>query len=337
MPADREELEAALAEGALLMELALPEEARRSGERTVLVLRRMRLGSPDSSGRPRPEPSELTELLDCDLLVSAIGEAPDASLLRRLGLEVGENGRPAVDPGTQATRLPHVYAGGDAARGPASIIAACADGRRAALAMLKASGLEGAAPEARYAPPEPDPDRLAGRGRMLSSLDRAEGGEEAFLERESERCLSCDSACLRCVEVCPNRANIAIPRASYEGSPALSQAFEILHVDYLCNECGNCGRFCPYEGEPFSGKPSLFESRERLAESRNAGFAFALSGGDAARPRLFLRAEIGGELREFGYEEWGGAGERAGTEAMLALASAVYSRHSYLLKGGEAR
>jgi putative selenate reductase len=139
------------------------------------------------------------------------------------------------------------------------------------------------------------------------------------------------------VEVCPNRANIAIPRSSYEGSPSLSQAFEILHVDYLCNECGNCGRFCPYEGEPFSGKPSLFESRERLAESRNAGFAFALSGADAARPRLFLRAEIGGELRELGYEEWSGAGEHAGTAAMLALASAVYSRHSYLLKGGEAR
>lgn len=336
MPADREELEAALAEGALLMELALPEEARRAGEKTSLVLRRMRLGAPDSSGRPRPEPSERTELLDCDLLVSAIGEAPDAGLFRRLNIVVGENGRPAVDPETQETRLPHVYSGGDAARGPASIIAACADGRRAALAMLKASGLAGES-EARYAPPEPDPDRLAERGRLLASLDKLEGGEEAFLKREGERCLSCDSACLRCVEVCPNRANIAIPRSSYEGSAGLSQAFEILHVDYLCNECGNCGRFCPYEGEPFSGKPSLFESRERLAESRNAGFAFALSGGDAARPRLFLRAEIGGELREFGYEEWGGAGERAETQTMLALASAVYSRHSYLLKGGEAR
>ena len=337
MPADREELEAALAEGAILMELALPEEARRVGDKTSLVLRRMRLGALDATGRPKPEPSEETVALECDLLVSAIGEAPDTALLKRLGIEVGAKGRPIVDPETQETATPHVYIGGDAARGPASIIAACADGRRAAAAMLKAAGLENAGPTsgARYTPPEPDSGKLAERGRLLSSLGKVEGSEAAFLERESERCLSCDSACLRCVEVCPNRANIAIPRSSYQGEPSLSQAFEILHVDYLCNECGNCGRFCPYDGEPFNGKPSLFESRERLAESRNAGFAFALSGGDAARPRLFLRTEPSGSIRELGYEEWNETGAHEGTDAMLALASAVYSKHSYLLKGGD--
>ncbi len=321
MPADREELENALREAAalagsgaaasgMLLELSLPERI----EEGKLIMRRMRLGAKDASGRRAPEPSAETFAIPCDLLVAAVGEAPDAALLSAFGVELSASGRPRYDERTQATSAPGVYVGGDAARGPSSIIAAEADGRRAAHAIMREAGVEPAA--ASYAPPEPRPERLAARGELRPSLSF---GEEGFVAREAERCLECDSACLRCVEVCPNRANTAIPRPAGAGY----QAFQILHIDSLCNECGNCGLFCPYEGEPYHGKATLFSSMETLCASRNAGFA-VLAGGIVA-----LRAVWDGPVAEFAPDASGSSGENA----MLALARAVERDHAYLLGG----
>lgn len=348
MPAARDEVELAISEGVQLIELALPESAvpgrgGAAGESTAsLVLRCMKLGACDASGRPSPEPCERTQTVSCDLLVSAIGEAPDKESFAAFGVPLDPKGRPIVDSRSQETKLANVYSGGDASRGPASIIAACADGRRAAEAMLVRAGcvLKGTAPNgsAVYTPYAPDMDKLANRGRLTPPLSKSAGDEAAFLKRESYRCLACDSACLRCVEVCPNRANIAIPRSAYEGSKALAQAFEILHVDYLCNECGNCGRFCPYEGEPYRGKPTLFSGRENLLKSQNAGFAFIFSRTSPAKPGLAVRSAQGASVDDYSYDEWTAeASEKGGKSVsqMLVLASAVYSKHSYLIDGGE--
>lgn len=79
------------------------------------------------------------------------------------------------------------------------------------------------------------------------------------------RCLHCDSVCEACVEVCPNRANVAI------AVPGHMQA-QILHVDYMCNECGNCRTFCPWGGAPYKDKFTLFANEEDLEHSDNQGF-----------------------------------------------------------------
>ena len=79
------------------------------------------------------------------------------------------------------------------------------------------------------------------------------------------RCLHCDSVCEVCVEVCPNRANVAI------AVPGHMQA-QILHVDYMCNECGNCRTFCPWGGAPYKDKFTLFANEEDLEHSDNQGF-----------------------------------------------------------------
>ena len=303
MPADREETEAALSEGAALDELALPEAAAPG----LLTLRRMVLGEPDASGRRSPLASDATSQLPCDLLVEALGEACDPALMARYGIPAGKDGRPLIDPETKAvvsSTLPgiaaKVHVGGDAARGPASIIAACADGKAAAWAMLRSGGVEPT--DAAYVPPAPEASTLAARGKLAFSLEGEEGTPDHVI-REAERCLECDSACLRCVEVCPNRANMAIPTG--EG-PAGHQAFQILHVDSLCNECGNCGFFCPWEGEPFRGKPALFATKASLEASHNAGFAIvaAGNGGAAARPGLAFRAIPDGPVLGLSYEEW---------------------------------
>lgn len=327
MPADAEELENAIAEaerltGAssplhtrVLFELSVPEAA--DGKK--VTFRVMALGEKDSSGRRSPVPADGTFDLPCDLLVSAIGEEPDRDFLERLGIELGQGGLPVADPGTLESRVRNVYVGGDALRGPSSIIAAEADGRKAAAAILARAGF--AVPAADYHPPRPDTEKLNRRGEMIPSVAV---DDPAFAAREAERCLACDSACLRCVEVCPNRANVFLET----GAP-FAQYAQILHVDRLCNECGNCGFFCPYEGEPFRGKPTLFDNIDDLARSDNAGFAFERSG---PLPSLALRTAAGGGFHKLDYASWNGASSLPGAECLVALAREVWRNHSYLLE-----
>lgn len=346
MPADREEFAAALADGADYAELSLPEAMTpaAAGGLPALRVREMALGAPDASGRRAPVPTPRVREVPCDLLIAAVGESPDRALFERLGAQVGPDGRPAVDPLTMATTVPGVYAAGDARRGPSSIIAGAADGRLAAYAILRAAGLEPAIEE--RAPTPPDPDRLSRRGEILPGLppDHPE-----FVAREAARCLACDSACLRCVEVCPNRANVALPVP--DGGP-LAQAIQIVHVDDLCNECGNCGFFCPYDGEPYAGKPTLFRDEAALRASANAGFAFVAAGparkpgargaagGTAAaglpgEPSLVVRLTPGRDaaVATLPYADWRA---RAASSPLLAVARTVCDAHSYLLPGGPA-
>lgn len=329
MPADKEELQSALEEGGKLMELSLPERAFMGSEGPRLSLRVMELGDVDASGRRSPRPTDRTESVDCDLLVAAVGEKPDASLLASLGIPCGPLGLPECDRATQASSRPGVYVGGDAARGPASIITAVADGRRAAYAILRAAGI---APHAStYVPAPPassdnpfmlNTDKLATRGEFAQSMSRS---AEGFVAREAERCLRCDSTCLRCVEVCPNRANFALPIGP-AAADGMVQPIQILHVDELCNECGNCGIFCPFEGEPYRGKPTLFADRAAMdarydapARVLNAGIAF----GAGSQPSLYLRAKRGAEVSTLAFAEWSMAGAAGPMGDSLESSSAI--------------
>lgn len=316
MPADKEELENALAEAKGLLELTLPEETKPG----ILTLRAMALGEKDASGRRKPVPTDNVVDVPCDLLVAAIGEEPDTAFLGNLGVTLGKDGLPLADENTLETNVPGLYVGGDARRGPQSIIAAEADGRKAAVAILAAAGIS--APSADYVAAPLDTRRLARRGEIVRSLSPDDPG---FAAREAERCLACDSACLRCVEVCPNRANVYI-----EIGRPFAQAAQILHVDRLCNECGNCGLFCPYEGEPFRGKATLFDSLEDLRSSQNAGFAFTF----AAREQvgLALRLMPGAAVMMLDYASWNGAASIPAAGSMIALAREVFRHHFYLVE-----
>ena len=94
---------------------------------------------------------------------------------------------------------------------------------------------------------------------------------------ERDRCLQCATVCENCVDSCPNRANVAIRMA--DGS------HQIVHVDKMCNECGNCTQFCPYASEPCHDKFTLFQTAEDMVDSKNAGVLFL--GGDMVRVRTF--------------------------------------------------
>ena len=47
---------------------------------------------------------------------------------------------------------------------------------------------------------------------------------------------------------------------------------QIIHVDYMCNECGNCRSFCPYDSAPYLDKFTLFANEADFADSKNQGF-----------------------------------------------------------------
>ena len=81
MPADREEYEEALADGVSFMFLHNPAEAQ-DGKAKLSV---MALGDADASGRRRPVPTGETVEIDCDYLITAIGEKVDPEVLKALG------------------------------------------------------------------------------------------------------------------------------------------------------------------------------------------------------------------------------------------------------------
>ena len=251
MPADEEELRLAMDEGVEFCELLAPV----SLEEGKLLCSVMELGAPDASGRRSPVATGRSTTLPCSLLIAAIGERVDGKLLSDNGVALTERCLPAVDE-TLMTSRPHVYAIGDCRRGPATVVEGIADAQRAADAI---------AGERRYTLPS---DAAAKREDcyekqgILHDYDCAEG--------ESKRCLSCPTVCECCVQVCPNRANVAI---ELQGEMP-----QIVHIDRMCNECGNCLVFCPYDSAPYKEKWTLFSTRKEFEGSENRGF-FPLGGG----------------------------------------------------------
>jgi NADPH-dependent glutamate synthase beta subunit-like oxidoreductase/NAD-dependent dihydropyrimidine dehydrogenase PreA subunit len=135
MPAQAEEVRAALEEGIELHELVAPVQILSSaGNVRGVRCQRMALSDPDERGRRRPVPVLGTEFdLPVDVVLVAIGEAPDPSFLPE-GTSVGVApwGGLLINPETLATAAPGVFAAGDVTYGPKSIIHAAAHGRVAA-------------------------------------------------------------------------------------------------------------------------------------------------------------------------------------------------------------
>jgi glutamate synthase (NADPH/NADH) small chain len=140
MPCNPGEFEDAEAEGIRGIFLAAPVRvsAGADGRVSALECTRMRLGAPDSSGRPRPEPIAGSEfVLETDCVIPAVSQEPDLDALARHGtLHTTSWGTLVVDPETLQTSIPGVFAGGDAVSGPRTVAEAMDMGRRAAGAVL---------------------------------------------------------------------------------------------------------------------------------------------------------------------------------------------------------
>lgn len=142
MPARQEEIHHAKEEGVEFMLLCAPVKiiGDENGRVKGLECIRMQLGEPDESGRRRPEKIEGSEfILEADTVISAIGNTPNP-LIRSTtkGLETNKKGCIIVDQETLETSIRHIYAGGDAVSGAATVILAMGAGKQAALSIDKA-------------------------------------------------------------------------------------------------------------------------------------------------------------------------------------------------------
>jgi len=270
MPADREEFENALAEGVEFFPLVLPETFGADGR---LICRQMTLGDPDASGRRRPVPTDETVEFQVDALITAIGEKVNLDLLTASGLEAGPDGWIAVNKETLETSISGVFLGGDAYRGPATVVEAIADARTAAEAIISRELPEWRGFDSKEHLQPPDkaariPEIIAKKAKVTT--EHPDGIDDALGVFEASRCLECHILCNKCVDVCPNRANVAIKTNNSQ----FKDMNQILHLDFLCNECGNCGTFCPYDGKPYKDKLTLFSVMEDFENSDNSGFIF---------------------------------------------------------------
>jgi len=222
MPAQAEEVRAALAEGIELQELVAPVQILSSeGKVKGVRCQRMALSEPDEKGRRKPVPVLGTEFdIPIDIVLVAIGEAPDPSFLPE-GTSVGVApwGGLLINPQTLATGAPGVFAAGDVTYGPKSIIHAAAHGRLAAksihsylshIALREITEL----PEDEYqtistlpsdghitldlrpTPREVMPLREGEEASRDRSIEFALGFTEEQARREASRCLRCDLAYL---------------------------------------------------------------------------------------------------------------------------------------------
>ena len=276
MPADREEYERALGEGVIFKPLLLPESFSKTG---ILKCRKMTLGTPDSSGRRRPVPTEETEEIAVDSVISAIGEYIDSKFLSACGFKIEKNNRPHANPETLETNLKNVFIGGDALRGPSTVVESIADARKAAEAIAKReiSDWKGLDMDFNlgFDRKQQIPEIYNKKSRLIPP--KISEDDRVIAENEAGRCLECNVICNKCVDVCPNRANVAIEIDKKEG---FQDAYQILHLDALCNECGNCATFCPYDGKPYKDKLTLFTTMEDFKNSTNNGFTITGSSDD---------------------------------------------------------
>jgi len=138
MPAQHEELRAAEHEGVIIEPLVAPVEVLgRRGVVTEVRCQRLEVvgKGPDGRNKVAPVPGSTFTIHARNLLV-AIGEAPDPSILPEgSSIQFGEWGGLLTDTETLMTAQPGVFAGGDVATGPKSVIEGVAQGQRAAWAI----------------------------------------------------------------------------------------------------------------------------------------------------------------------------------------------------------
>lgn len=256
MPADEEELGLALEDCVEFCELLSPV-AHREGS---LLCDVMELSTADASGRRRPQPTGRQQSIPADVVIAAVGESVDEAYLTANHIALNDQGRPQVDENLYAGAA-GVYVIGDAHRGPATVVEAIADAMKVAHVITGAAIGGPAAARADYV-----------------AASAKKGDIDLTGRRGPEACLSCQTVCESCVDVCPNRANLTL-----EVPGAVMH--QIVHVDGMCNECGNCEIFCPWDSAPYKEKLTLYWTEADFADSKNEGFLF-LKGRDHARVRL---------------------------------------------------
>ena len=208
MPAYEDEIRAAEEEGVIFHYLVNPVRIVGDGKVTGVELVHQTLGEFDRTGRRRPIPVEGSEfIMEADVVIPAIGQQTDLSWLKEDGIQTNRDSTFVVDKAFATTRA-GVFAIGDAALGPASVIQAVAQGNLVAQAV-DAYLHTGKATKPEYNPPYHFPELtynmeeyVNARRPKMPELEPAErrrtfdevelGLSEQAAREECRRCLRCD-------------------------------------------------------------------------------------------------------------------------------------------------
>ena len=152
MPGSQREVQNAEEEGVIFEWLTSPKSLSNNlkindlsnfevqeGDLKGIIVKKMRLGDPDATGRRTPEEITGSEYLEeADLVIEALGFEPEdlPTLWDQPELPVSRWGTIKVEYGTGKTNLENVYAVGDIVRGASLVVWAIKDGREAANAIL---------------------------------------------------------------------------------------------------------------------------------------------------------------------------------------------------------
>jgi heterodisulfide reductase subunit A-like polyferredoxin len=225
MPAYKEEIKATLEEGIRIINGWGPKRIIGNGSVRGIELKQC-LSVYDENGKFRPVYNEhKTQKIKADQLIIAIGQMVDSQLTDHTGIET-EKGCFKVHPVTLETSVKGVFAGGDNASGPASVIQAVAAGKRAAESIgryLNGEDLHANRFESTLKPVReeylPDLKVLDKKSRSVArelepekrlanfnEIESAFSADDAIAE--AERCLNCAqcSECMECVAACEKNA-----------------------------------------------------------------------------------------------------------------------------------
>jgi NADPH-dependent glutamate synthase beta subunit-like oxidoreductase/Pyruvate/2-oxoacid:ferredoxin oxidoreductase delta subunit len=275
MPALPSEVEEAEKDGVKIEILVAPKQIiGQNGQAVTLECLRMKLGEPDESGRRRPVPISGSEhKREVDMVIPALGQLAEASCIpKNLQDEKARIPTVSTDPLTLETKLPGVFAGGDIATGPASIIEAVGQGKRAAASIhLYLSGQDfhkGREENIEETTWAKNPKQIRKKERRYNPLPEKSHAtfEEVQdyvenLEREANfeayRCLGCGpcAECLGTTDMCEGD-KAAVDEALCIGcnvcavvcpfGAAEKDENNVARIDEdLCKGCGICAARCP--------------------------------------------------------------------------------------------
>jgi len=277
MPAEPFEIDAAEHEGCRFFMLSNPVEYKgKNGVLKEIVIEKMKLGEPDSSGRRRPEPTGEFFTEQFDTVIAAISQVPDTETFTLPENHIDGTVFPIsrwstaiVNEDNMFTGLKNVFAGGDFRRGAATAIEAIADGRTAA--EMIDNFLQGLPMQ----PPKPRFDSK--KGRKLKDISKNEyeqfdqrsrlpmpeveipvtkstfqevelGFTETDAKCEAERCLECGCQVNETCFLRKYATDYDIDPVRFYGSinkhPIDTTHPYILRDANKCVSCGRCIRTC---------------------------------------------------------------------------------------------
>jgi len=247
MPALPYEVEAAEREGVKFQFLVAPTRIiGENGRVKGIECLRMALGEPDKSGRRRPIPIEGSEhVYTVNTVICAIGQRPEISCIPPTLRDERSPGI-STDPLTLETCIEGVFAGGDIATGPASVIEAVAAGRRAAESIdryLNGKDLrEGRQEEVEETTWYEEGNRITRKPERYTVADVDVGRSEvSFFEADELLAKAKEAAVLeahRCLECGPCSECL--------GGEGLCEADKAVVDEALCTGCNVCATVCPF-------------------------------------------------------------------------------------------